>query len=236
MNFYELKCKVYIKQDIKFFDVYEHISKYISFCIAKDREFYYLHKSNSFKFYTFDSFYPISKDKIYKKDNLYSFRIRTISKKLADFLNTNLKKNINNSSFLVVDIMIDTVLYSFVKELYTLTPTIITTKDLTYWTIQKNGDINLLIQSLHNNLVKKYITYYKKLIKTDYNFIKSLELKNKEPVVIKITKNSKSIKLFGNKFRIIPNDDELSQKLAFLAIGAGLGEKNSYGGGFCIYK
>jgi len=44
----------------------------------------------------------------------------------------------------------------------------------------------------------------------------------------------KKIKLFGNKFKIIPKADEISQKLAFIALGAGLGEKGSFGGGFCI--
>ena len=43
-----------------------------------------------------------------------------------------------------------------------------------------------------------------------------------------------SFRFFGNKFKIIPNEDEVSQKLAFVALGCGLGEKNSFGGGFCI--
>lgn len=40
----------------------------------------------------------------------------------------------------------------------------------------------------------------------------------------------------GNKFRIVPNEDEISQKLAFLSLGVGLGEKISYGAGFCVSK
>ncbi len=47
---------------------------------------------------------------------------------------------------------------------------------------------------------------------------------------------NKEVRLFGNKFKIIPNEDEVSQKLAFVALGAGLGEKNSFGGGFCSYR
>lgn len=42
--------------------------------------------------------------------------------------------------------------------------------------------------------------------------------------------------IIGNKFRIVPTKDEISQKLAFLSLGVGLGEKSSYGGGFAIWK
>jgi len=48
--------------------------------------------------------------------------------------------------------------------------------------------------------------------------------------------NERKITFFGNKFRIAPNEDDISQKLAFVALACGLGEKNSYGGGFCLGK
>jgi len=35
---------------------------------------------------------------------------------------------------------------------------------------------------------------------------------------------------------ISPNSDEISQKLAFLALGTGLGEKNSFSRGFLVIK
>jgi len=44
------------------------------------------------------------------------------------------------------------------------------------------------------------------------------------------------VRLFGNKLKIVPNEDETSQKLAFVALSCGLGEKQSYGGGFCLWK
>jgi CRISPR-associated endoribonuclease Cas6 len=51
-----------------------------------------------------------------------------------------------------------------------------------------------------------------------------------------IKKDNKDIRFFGNKLRIIPNEDEVSQRLAFTAFGCGLGEKNSYGGGFVLTR
>ena len=32
------------------------------------------------------------------------------------------------------------------------------------------------------------------------------------------------------------NEDDVSQKLAFIAFTCGLGEKNSFGGGFCLWN
>ena len=41
----------------------------------------------------------------------------------------------------------------------------------------------------------------------------------------------------GNKLTVLVNGDEASQKLAFMALGTGLLEKNSSNGmGFCIAK
>ena len=51
-----------------------------------------------------------------------------------------------------------------------------------------------------------------------------------------LEKDKQKSRLFGNKFKIIPNEDEVSQKLAFIALGAGLGEKNSFGAGFVIAR
>ena len=72
------------------------------------------------------------------------------------------------------------------------------------------------------------------------NFIEKIELKNQKPQSIyfktKINQREKLIRLIGNKFKIIPNKDSLSQKLAFLSLAVGLGEKSSLGGGFCLSR
>ena len=72
------------------------------------------------------------------------------------------------------------------------------------------------------------------------NFIQEIELKNQKPqsIYFKTTKDKKEriIRLLGNKLRIVPNSDDISQKLAFLSLAVGLGEKSSLGGGFCLGK
>jgi len=102
-----------------------------------------------------------------------------------------------------------------------------------FW--MKEDEIMLLQNQLQQNLLNKYKSFYGEELQPQQNFIQLLELKNNRAQTIKLTnKNGKSYRLFGNKFRIIPNEDEVSQKLAFLALAVGLGEKSSYGGGFCV--
>ena len=91
-------------------------------------------------------------------------------------------------------------------------------------------------------LEKKYQDFYGESISSEQSFIQLLEIKNRVPQTIQTTKRDKksgkvsSFRFFGNKFRIEPNEDEISQKLAFVALACGLGEKNSFGGGFCLSR
>ncbi len=234
MNYYELTCMAYLKQDINFKESFEVLSKYISFSMAGDDKLKETHKRQGFKYYTFGSFFPIEKDKLYKQGSNYTFSIRSVDENLIDTLSNELRKNINNPNLLVVETYKKTVKQFFITELYSATPVIITIENGFYWTMEKDGDILKLQKQLHDNLEKKYQDFYGHPIKAEQNFIQLLEIKNKVPQTIQITKNGKKIRLFGNKFRIVPHEDEVSQKLAFMALGAGLGEKGSFGGGFCL--
>ena len=236
MKYYELTCTAYLKQDISFKDSFEVIAKYISFAMANDLLLKELHFKNGFKFYVFDNFYPIEPNKIYKKDNNYKFKIRSLHKEFIELLSKKLRENINNPNFLVVQTRKKEVKQFFIKELYSITPVITTTKEGHYWTIQKDGDILKLQRLLQDNLEKKYQAFFNQKITPSQNFIQLLELKNQKPQSIWNSKNGKHFRFFGNKFKIIPNEDDISQKLAFIALGTGLGEKNAFGGGFCLAK
>ena len=236
MIFFELTCTAYIKKDIGFKESFETISKYISFAMAQDEKLKSLHQKSDFKYYVFGGFVPLERDKVYKQGNSYRFVIRSLDEYLIDTLSKNLRENINNPKLLVVETHKRSIKQFFISELYTATPTIVTTDNGLYWTMQKDGDILRLQKQLQDNLEKKYKAFYGKDLQAKQNFIQLLEVKNKTPQNIEITKQGKRVRFFGNKFRIVPNEDETSQKLAFLALGAGLGEKNSFGGGFCLGK
>ncbi len=244
MKYFELKCTTFLKQDINFIDSFDVLSKYINFSMCQKDEYKDIHNKNIFKNYCFGSFYPTEKSKIYKQGNTYSFVLRSINENFINDLQTLLRQNIDNSFMQVLQIDKSYKKQFFISELYTVTPVIVSVKDEKdkniFWTVQKDGDILKLQKQIQDNLLKKYESFYNEKLNIDHNFIQFLEIKNHKPQIIFFTKNYnnqiKRIKLFGNKFRIIPNEDELSQKLAFMSLSCGLGEKQSYGAGLCLSK
>jgi CRISPR-associated endoribonuclease Cas6 len=226
---------VYLKNDVGFQSSFEIIAKYISYSIHL-AELDEIHTSKDYKFYTFGSFHPIEKDKIYKKGKIYKFTIRTLNKILASALYNTLKNNTNNRHFTVVETIKKEVFQFFINELYSVSPVIVSVDNGRFWTIKESGDIEQLRKLLHDNIEKKYKSFFSEDVDVKQNFIQLIEIKNRVPQNIVIVKDNKNICFFGNKLRIIPNEDEVSQKLAFSAFGCGIGEKNSYGGGFVLAK
>jgi CRISPR-associated endoribonuclease Cas6 len=236
MKYFELKCTAYLKKDIHFQESFEKLSKYISFSMAQDERLKTLHNKKGYKFYNFANFYPIEKTKIYKKGNTYHFVLRSPNEVFIHTLSKTLRENINNPNFLVVETHQKTINLFFITELYSVMPVIVRTDKGIFWTMQEDGDILKLQKQLQDNLEKKYFEFYKEKLEISQNFIQLLEIKNHKPQNIWTSKEGKSFRFFGNKFRILPNEDKVSQKLAFMALACGLGEKNSFGGGFCLGK
>jgi len=233
MKLYELLCAVYIKSDMAFEKSFEIMARYISFSMARG-SLEDIHTKNGFKHYVFGGLLPIEKEKLYKKGSTYSFTIRSLDEKFINALSDALRKNIDNPDFLVVHTEKKVIKQFFISELYSVTPVVVSIEDGKYWTMQSSGDILQLQKQLHDNLEKKYQSFYGEELKAPQNFIQLLEIKNRVPQNIKIIKEGKKVTFFGNKFKIVPNEDEASQKLAFIALACGIGEKNSYGGGFLL--
>lgn len=238
MKLFELTCKAYLKKDIEFSRSFEILSKYISFSMARGG-LEESHKEEGFKHYVFSGFRPNEQDlktKKYQNGNVYEFIIRSLDETFIDKLSHPLRENINNSDMLVLQTTKKISKQFFISELYSATPVIVSLESKKYWTMKESGDIMQLQKQLHDNLAKKYKSFFGEEMKAVQNFIQLLEIKNRVPQNINITKDDKQITFFGNKFRIVPNEDEVSQKLAFVALACGLGEKNSYGGGFLVSR
>ena len=235
MKYFELICKAYIKQEIEFSKSFETISKYISYSMAQS-ELLDSHNTNSFKHYVFGGFRKSNEPltKVYKSGETYEFVIRSLEENFVDKLSLSLRQNINNPNFLVLQTLKKVIKKSFITELYSATPVIVSIENKRFWTMESSGDIMQLQKQLHDNLEKKYQSFFGEELKSNHNFIQLLEIKNRVPQNIEIHKDGKKIRFFGNKFKIVPNEDELSQKLAFVALACGIGEKNSYGGGFLV--
>lgn len=245
MKIFELKCEAYLKSDIDLKNSFDVLSKFINHSIYKNKIYEQNDKNNYIKNYCFGNFYPTESDRVYKQDRVYGFVIRSINEDFIDALSDSLKQNINNSFISILKITKKQIEQFFIKELYTVTPVIVTDKidesgRQLYWSLDYNGDMIALQKQLQNNLKRKLKQFYPEDIEVSNNFIHEIEIRNQKPqsIYFKKFKNSKEqlIRLIGNKFAIIPKSDDLSQKLAFLSLGVGLGEKSSLGGGFCLSR
>jgi len=236
MNYFELTCTAYIKKELSFESSFEKISKYVSFCLNSSG-YEELHSKSGFKHYVISGFYSKEKllDGVYKAGATLQLSIRSLDEKMIDSLAISLRENINNPDFLIISATKRNIKQFFVTELYSATPVVIS-KDSRFWTMQENGDLMQLKKQLQDNLEKKYRDFYGEQLENSGDFVQLIEIKNRVPQNIKIYKNGKKITFFGNKFRIVPNEDEISQKLAFIALSCGLGEKNSFCGGFCLAR
>ena len=228
MHYFELTTTAYLLKNVVFNEVNEKIAQLINKAMVRDEKLAIKHKENKFKNYVFDSLYPREKDKIYKAGKIYVFRIRSLEE---DFI-TKIKQLFPNTTtdfFKVIAGEIKKQEQRPIKEIYTVTPALATIGKNIYWI--PGNDIKLLIERMNSNLFKKYKDYFGALLSEEQLFFEKIKIMNKKPIVYKY----KNTNLFGNKFKIAINDDETSQKLAFMTLGVGLLEKNStIGMGFCI--
>ncbi len=237
MKLYELKITILLKTDIELANANQTLAKAINFILTQNEYTRELHDKNGLKPYVFSLPYPIDiQTKIYQKDRVYLFSIRSIDEKFINIFKESLKK-VNLDEFSILATELKEINKFFINSLYTLTSTIstITNEDKKsyFWTIN-NSNLEFIKEKIKNNLEKKYKQFFNQEIKAPDDFISNIILLNQTPFVTNHIKNkdNKKFKLFGNKFKIFINSDENSQKLAFLALGVGLLEKNSFGYGF----
>ena len=228
MHYYELTVTAYLLKNVAFNEVNEKIAQLINKAMLNEEKLAIKHKENKFKNYVFDSLYPREKDKIYKAGKIYVFRIRSLEEDFITKIN-QLFHNVTTDYFKVIAGEIKKQEQRTIKELYTVTPALATIGKNIYWI--SGNDIKLLIERMNSNLFKKYKDYFGTSLSEEQLFFEKIKIMNEKPIVYKY----KNTNLFGNKFKIAINDDETSQKLAFMTLGVGLLEKNStIGMGFCI--
>ncbi len=223
MNYYNLKTLVLLKQDIKYEELYEKISKLISQSMLNNLELKELHEKNKYKNYTFCSLYPIEKNGTYKKGSLYTFDIRFLDLQFSMKIKQLLGET-ENSYFKVIMTNMETGTQRKINKLITLTPAVITTEKGDY---KIDDDMNFVKERAVANIQKKYNQIYNE--KIDIEFIKCVRKINLKPIKIPY----KNINLLANKFEFEIKDDPMSQNLAYLALAIGILEKNAEGFGFC---
>lgn len=104
MKIFELKCEAYLKNFIELKESFDVLSKYINFTIYQSKRLDLENKDKSINNYCFSNFYPTESDRIYKKDKIYKFVIRSIDRELINELEILLCKNTNNIFLKVLNV------------------------------------------------------------------------------------------------------------------------------------
>ncbi|WMJ81632.1 CRISPR-associated endoribonuclease Cas6 [Clostridium sp. MB40-C1] len=221
-----MKITAFLKRNIKFTQSGEVIGKIISKAMLLDEELKTMHKNREYK-YVYNNLYPVEKTGIYEEGRVYIFNIRSFNKKFISKIKKLLSK-VDSEFMRILAVEENLIKQKHITELYTMTPVIVTVNNKPW--LLNDGDLMLLQKRLQDNLEKKYKEIFGQELDTKQSFIQGIEILNKKPMAFEY----KGIKLLGNKVKVVVNEDEQSQKLAFIATGMGLGEKgSSVGAGYC---
>jgi len=226
VKFYEIKVDLDLKNKIHFQKAPQAISKLIaSFLITKG---YNKHNENIIKNYVFSNL-GRAKNGFYEGQRNFIFR--TFDREIANYIMDI--DEYEDKLFKVKSVNLKPIKQKRVKKIVSINPVFVTIdgKKGEFWTFKH--DLNVLLNSLNNNLLKKYNLITQKKLTSTFSFIELLQVLNSVPFSFYY----KNKRFLGYRLKIVPKEDEISQKLAFIALGAGLGEKNSsVGGGFCKWE
>lgn len=225
----QIRIKLYTLKDISAAQVQEKLTRFIDTGFAVSRELIQMHEENRFKFYCFDLPFKIPQDKIYHQGCIYTVTVRTLNPKLAEYF-YQVCTNHYTEDFKGLTAQICVLPKKRIECLYTLTPAILKDDQKGYWRTHMN--LEGFEQRLKINLIKKWNYFTGEQIEEDFPLYTLLEFLNQKPIGVKY----KNITLLGDKLRLQIADDEISQKIAYMALGTGLLENCSRGSGFVNYR
>lgn len=228
MNVYEIYFKVYLLKDIELKEVKNEILRIIDITLGKTEETLSLHNKNIYKNYCFNSFYPLERDGLYKADTIYTITIRTIDRNLANYFNRRLPLAYT-PSIRGLKTNMRTIPVKKITRLYSITPVVIK-NDCGYW--RNVLSVESFERRLRENLIKKYNEFFNEKIDESFDFYTTMEMLNTMPIGSRYKERT----LLGDKISIEVCDNEEAQKLAYIALGTGIGEMNARGFGYVGYK
>lgn len=228
MKVYNLNIKIYLLNNIYLNKMQQSIATTIDLALARSVEYLQFHNDIGYKFYCFNGLYPMEKNGVYKEDNIYTFQLRTIDKDLCEYLIRELRDIITNDiKVLKCDLKI--IPKKHIEKIFSITPLIIK-DDKGYW--REHMSLKEFEERIKINLIKKYNKFTGEKIDENFEFYTAIEFKNRKPISV----DYKNIKLLGDKLQLTIADDEVSQKIAYMALGTGIGENNGRGMGFINFR
>ncbi len=231
MELYEITIKIYIIKDVPVPMIYGVMANYIDSYLVKDKHFHEFHKGQKVKGYCFDLPVKIEKGmKLYKGDQVYQFRIRTVDKELLAYLmdgiadhQTDRIKGLVRTVRQIPDRPISSV--------YALTPIILKSPGgAGYW--RDNRSFEAFEQELTSGLIHQYEVYTGEKVKENLTLYDQIELKSKCAIGVLY----KGITLLGDKIAMQISDDEEAQKVIRFALANGAGTMSPRGMGFLGYR
>lgn len=232
MKVTEIRLKVYLLKDVKVETAFQVIANYFDSCLCKNEEFMKLHESRRFKNYVFDQFYPLASDGVYKKDNVYTVRVRTVDDAIAGYFAGTVANHMNDQiKGLTRDIRV--IPKKHLSEIFSITPLIMKCDGIDgngYW--KNNLTFDEFEKRIRENLIKKYNILTNSNIDESFQIYNQIKILNGKPIKFPI----KDIMLLGDKVGIKAADNQMAQDILYMAIGCGIGELNSRGAGFVNYR
>ncbi|HHV08847.1 MAG TPA: CRISPR-associated endoribonuclease Cas6 [Clostridiales bacterium] len=226
---FELSTKMYLLNSIAAEETPRKLSALIDRTLGKKEEYLLFHRQNAYKNYSLDGFFPIEKGGIYKEGKIYIFRIRTVDKDLAEYLEKSLFTAYTND-MKVLTVATRVIPKKHIEKIYTLTPLVIK-NDYGYW--RSNMSLEEYEERIGINLIKNYKQFYNCKLDEDFELFTSIEFNNCKPIAVPMKNN---ISLLADKITLHISENSKAQALAYFALGVGLGENGPRGFGFCGYK
>lgn len=229
MQVFEFQCRLKFLKDVEAKNVATHTNYLLDSTFSNNEQYLNFHESRGYKFYVTDYPYPIEPDGIYKKGKDYTLRIRTVKPELLEFFVKNLYQH-RSEELLCTGGEIKLISSKrMISKLYSVTPIIIK-NDFGYW--KPEMSLPEYEKRLVVNLIKKYQEFTGEKIEEEVHLYDSISFVNKIPVKVPY----KNIHLLGDKIDLEIANNEIAQKLAYFALGVGIGENNSRSSGFVNCK
>lgn len=228
MKVYEIKLKVYLLANITSEKATQAICQLIDKSFTNTDEMKSFHEKRQFKFYCFNSFYPLEEKKVYLEGKIYTVVIRTIDPKLVEHFKTYLT-NTYTDKLKALTAEVKIIPKKHIQKLYSVT-LCIARFDGSYW--RNNVSIDEYEKRLKLNLLKKYAEFTGENLGEDIELFTHLSFQNQKPIAMQM----KNIKLLGDKILLEIAENDTAQRLAYMALGTGVMELNARSAGFVNYK
>ena len=235
MKVWEITIKIYVLKDIRLNYCQEQVVNLVDRSLVENEKFKKLHMKNIVKPYVVSNIQNNNLTDIRQvvAGNLVTFKVRTISEELKDYLMKHITKQENEFFKCIVadSILIPKRQISRLNTLTLVNTTFSNGSRTAYW-----RDIGISIEEYKVTTINNLINKYFKIMGVD---IGRINIDTIDAIVEEFWIDDrpyytkyKGIKLKGDKVSIKFTDNPIAQELAYFSLGVGLSNKSTRGFGF----